>query len=365
MKNKKRILVISSSPLYLEKGSSLRTYSIIKMLSKKYILDICTYSLGKDFELENTKIYRTSAFYKPKIEVGRPSFSKIFLDFFLFIKSLKLILTRKYDIIHGEDFEGAFIGYILSLLFKKKKLVYNLHNRVSDNLFDKDKNSKLIKIILFFEKLIIKRSDLIIVNWKFYLKDNIFKNKNKFLFYDKISDKLSEFKIPLKNYIVYVGNFNAIQGLDDFLNVFKDTEKDTKLVLIGKKNEKIEKDIDKYNLKDRVFFTGEISVEKANFLLKNSLFTILPRVEGLATKMIAYLIQEKVILARENKENKEFLKDGYNAFTYSNKEELKEKLSLILNGKIDINILNKGIKETKKKIIKNWSEENLFKEYEK
>lgn len=366
IENKKRILVISSSPLYLEKGSSLRTYATIEMLSKNYILDLCTYSMGKDFKLENTKIYRTPLFFKPNLKTGKISFFKIILDIFLFLNSLRLIIIKKYDIIHCEDFEGVFIGYFLSFFFRKKKLVYNLHNRIGDNIYKKKDKSKIFKIILFFEKLIIRRVDLIIVNWDHYLEDEIFKNKNKFLFYDKIDTRTSPYEVSFKKYFIYAGNFRSIQGLEGFLETFKEIKTNLKLVLVGKPSKSIIEKIKTNNLRKKILLTGHLPIKETNFLIKNSSFAILPRIDGIAMnmKIITYLIQEKIILAKKNNYNKDFLKDGYNAFLYSNKEELKEKINFFSSKSFNKNLLSIGIKKTKKEIIKNWNEEEFLKKYE-
>jgi len=362
---KKRILMIVPSPLYLEKGSSLRSYGVSEILSEKYFLDIVMYNMGSDFTLQNTNIHRTFSFYSPVLQVGKPSFSKVVLDFFLFFKSFHLILSKEYDIIHCEDFEGAFIGYILSFFFPNKKMVYNLHNRIEDNLYQNNERSIIIPFALFFEKLIVKRMDLVILNWEKYSKDEIFKKKKKFLFYDKISLEDYPCNLPSNKYIIYAGNFRKVQGISEFLEGFMEIKMDVKLVLVGSLSKEIKNQIEQKNLKDRVLILGKLPLQKTNYLIKNSLFAVLPRLKGAAMKMINYLMLSKIILAKDTVYSRELLKDNFNSFLYKDKEDLKKKLNFLLDGNFNESSIKEGIEETKKKIIKNWSTERFLKEYEK
>jgi len=361
----KKILMLAPSPLYLEKGSSLRMYAIAEILSKKYNIDLLTYSTGKDFKLKNTKVHRTPKFYKPELEVGKPSFSKVFLDFMMLLKAIKLYAKNDYDIIHCEDFEGAFMGYLLTILGKKRKLVYDLHNRITDNLSYDNRKSKIIKTAKFLEKKVVKKSDLMILNWNKYSKDKIFADKRKFLFYDKINLSLEKYHLPLKGYIVYVGNFKPYQGLKEFLEVYKDIDTKIKLVLIGQPSDDIKEFVksDK-KLKEKVIFTGRLSILESNYLIKNSKFAILPRLTGSSMKVIAYLMLEKPVLAKNTLSNRELVKEGFNGFLYSNNKELKEKFARLIKGYKNPKI-KKGVQETKKMILNIWNEKRFLKEYER
>lgn len=361
---KKRILFIAPSPLYLEKGSSLRMYAIAENLSKRYSLDILTYSLGKDFSLSNTKVYRTPKWFKPKLEVGKPTFSKIFLDLFIFCKAFSLSIKNKYDIIHCEDFEGAFIGYLISFFNTDTKLVYDLHNRVTDNLRLNSKKNSLKKISIFLEKKIVSKFDLIILNWNKYYNENIFWNKKRFLYYDKINTNVEKYPLPKEEYIIYTGNFEPYQGIKSFLNTFKEVKSNVKLVLVGPQNEDIKNFVDNNGLNNRIIFTGRLSVPKTNYLIENSLFGIVPRIAGSSMKVIHYLIRNKPVLATNTNSNQELIKDENNGWLYSNNSQLKLLLIKILSNENEIKKLIGGVKETKKKILNIWKVNNFLREYE-
>ena len=115
IKKKKRILAIACMPFYQEKGSSMRVYSVLKILASKYDIDLITYSLGNDIDLKGVNIYRTPNFFRPIIGVSKPSFAKILLDISVLFKAFKLLRKspNDYEILHCEDFEGAVVGMIL------------------------------------------------------------------------------------------------------------------------------------------------------------------------------------------------------------------------------------------------------------
>lgn len=349
---KKKILAIACMPFYHEKGSSLRLYSILKILSKKYDIDLVTYSLGEDVDIENVRIFRTCRFFKPPVGVSKPSFAKIVLDILVFFKSLKLILfsSKKYSVVHCEDFEAVLIGSVLKKVFRKK-IVYALHNRVVHNW--EISGRKMPKFISSLEKRVISSSDLIIANWKMYLTDPVFKGKKIFLHYDSVDTKIKKCDLPFKKYFFYSGNFEKYQGIFDFLRVYKASGSDVPVVLAGEPNEEVVDFVKKNDLSKKIVFVGKKSVEETNFLIKNSFCCLLPRVSGIqpSMKMIHYLIWEKPVIAKNISCNTELIKDGYNGFLYGNDPEF-QKILVEIKGKGQIRSLEKGLQETRTEIQK-------------
>lgn len=363
MNHKKRILFIAPSPLYLEKGSSLRMYSMAHNLSKKYKIDIVTYSTGKEFSINNSKVHRTPNFFKPKLKIGKPTFSKIFLDLFLLMNSLFLISKNKYDIIHCEDFEGACVGLIVSFFGKKKKLVYDLHNKLSDNL-DASFKKYPRRILKKLENYLLKKFDLVIVNWAKYLTDPSLENINKFLYYDKINLKVKKSKLPAlpKQYLVYSGNFEPYQGLEEFLSIFKKIKETYKIVLIGEPEQRILDFVKNNNLSNRVIFMGRLPIEKSNFIIKNAKFGILSRLKGSSMKSVHYLVMSVPVIAKDTESNKELIVEGKNGYLYNrfNMPLVLKKISK----EIDPYTLN-GVLKSKHYIQNIWRFDNFLRNYEK
>lgn len=358
----KRILLITTTPFYQEKGSSLRVFSILSMLSEKYAVDVVTYSVGREIVLKNIMIFRTPSFFKPKLLVSRPTFSKIVLDFFVFLKAFRLLITRKYDIIHCEDFEAAFIGIILNRIFKKR-LVYDLHNRIIDNLSISGKT--VPSFIIFLEKRVIINSDLIIANWELYLNDPVFKNSDIFLQYDSVDLKTTEIELPVSRYIFYVGNFEKYQGVKEFLEIYLDSQCIFPLIMAGNPTEEITTFVTENGLSSRVFLMGKKTVQETNYLIKNSIYCILPRISGRqpSMKLIHYFLWLKPVIATNKECNTELLKDKYNGFLYNDKKGLIEIFKNIKN--VDnLKKLEQGIRDTSGGVTNFMNASHFLKEYE-
>jgi glycosyltransferase involved in cell wall biosynthesis len=349
----KRILMIAATPYYEEKGSSLRIYSILRTLSKEFSIDLVTYSQGQNIDIPNVRVYRTLSFFKPKIGVGKISAQKAILDMLVFIKCVRLIARNQYDIVHAEDFEAALIARVL-LLFTNKFFVYDLHNRIIDNITLKKNVSKITKnMILAIEAFVVKRVDLMVLNWNKYSKDELFQGKKAFLYYDQIdlfeSQKVS---LPITSpYLVYSGNFEPYQGIMSFLEVFRQVDMPYKLVLIGAPSEEVRFYINAENLGKRVILPGRLSTAQTNYLIKNSSAAILPRIEGSTMKTVHYLMLEKAIIAKDTVSNRELLKNHVNALFYSSEAEL---MNILLNLETALPGLHDGVIKTAQTIVETW-----------
>lgn len=93
-KEKDRILFIATSPLYQEKGSFLRMYSILKMLSEFYATDLINHSHAMKFYLDIVNIYRPPKYFKPMLSIGKPTAAKLVLDFLIWVKAIRLSLSN-------------------------------------------------------------------------------------------------------------------------------------------------------------------------------------------------------------------------------------------------------------------------------
>lgn len=365
MTKKKKMLFIATSPLYLEKGSSLRMYAILKILSECYKIDVVTYSLGRKFNLRNVHIYRTTKWFKPRLPIGQPTAPKAILDFLIFLKSIRLSLFNKYDVIHCEDFESLGIGCAIKLFYKKPRLVYNLHNRILDTLHLKREKSRFDLIYLKLEKFFVNQTEKVILNWAKYLNDDTFSNKKKFLYYDPIETRIEKSRLPAENYLIYSGNFEEYQGLQNFIPVFTRIKHDIKLVLVGNPSTKIKKLIKDLNAEDRILLTGRLPVAQSNYLIKNALAGVLPRIEGSSMKLIHYFLWNKPAIATNTESNRELIKDGVNGFLYSSESELIEKIKKIVFDTEIIEGFSEEIENTKNKILDIWSKERFITEYTK
>jgi ubiquinone/menaquinone biosynthesis C-methylase UbiE len=361
-KNGKKILDIVTTPYLIPKGSSLRVDSVLKKLSKNNEVDLLVYPVGKDPVYENVKTFRVLGKSNIKLGVSEISLKKIFLDILILFKAFSLMFKNKYDIVHCEDFEAAFVGSVLSVFFRRPRYVYDLHNTIVDNLKITNKPKVLINIFKVLSKFVYSRFNLIIANWKIY--EGI--GKKTFLLYDESNIEIEKTDIPTKKkYLAYSGNFKKYQGVKEFVKVYTRVKPDFDLVLVGEPTEDIKEFVDDSGLKNSIHFTGVLDIKKSNYILSNAEFCLIPRTSGKqpGLKMIHHIMLGKVSLATDIPANTEILKDGYNSVLYSSDQELEKILKDIDSGKVKGSSFEKGIKEAQKEIEEIWSQEYFDKHY--
>ncbi|WP_135606168.1 glycosyltransferase [Methanococcoides sp. NM1] len=304
MKKNKNALVILASPFYLDKGSSVRARSnIIALANADLEIDLLTYPVGNDYNIINVNHIRCKIPFYKKVSAG-PSLSKMYADILLFLKASFLMITKKYDIVIGEDFEGGFIGLVLSKFFKKQ-FIYEMYNPLNETLRPYINNSMLLHISAKIDSFLEKGAKNITVEWK-YEKERILSNysdKNISLVHDAFPKEIK----PLQNfnenkYVFYAGNFKDYQGIPFFIKAFKkyfEIDDKISLVLAGGNYQEVQKYAQKLNMYESVIFTGNLSLIETNYFIKNSLFCILPRViDGPpGMKALHYFSQAKSILA--------------------------------------------------------------------
>lgn len=366
-----KILVVACMPLYQEKGSSLRAREAIKMLSQKYKVDVVCYRLGKDAPLEGVSLFRTPKFFQPKLKPFQITFSRFVLDIFVFFRVVLLLLSRRYSVLHAEDFEAAFIAGICKIFCPRKKLVYNLHNRISENMHVSigKKNRFLAFLLRNAEKMIIKKSNLILCNWKRYTEDDSFAFGKKILWYDSVSLEIKEpslSSILPKQYILYSGNTLPYQGVLEFLSETKDAGFSLPLIIVGKANDVFRKAISFLEKQRTVFFLGELSVAETNFLIKKALFCVVPRLSPYSSsmKVLHYLANGKPIFAKNIPYNDECIVHGQNGILYNSSSELLSFYEKVVTNNKFLKTITDGAEISGKKIRENWLQSNFLSIYD-
>ena len=99
-----KILMIAPEPFFEPRGTPFSEYYRIRALCEMgHTVDLITYPIGQDKEIDGLTISRClrPPFVK-SVKTG-PSVSKIFLDFFLFFKVLGRLFRKRYD---GDSLRG-------------------------------------------------------------------------------------------------------------------------------------------------------------------------------------------------------------------------------------------------------------------
>ncbi|OGF61467.1 MAG: hypothetical protein A2Y62_12120 [Candidatus Fischerbacteria bacterium RBG_13_37_8] len=313
--------MIAPEPFFQERGTPFSEFYRIKaLLDMGHEVDLATYCIGEDIIMKGLSIHRTAKIPGiSNVKVG-PSFSKLPLDALLFLKSLRMMFKKNYDLIHTHE-EGGLIGAILKSMFKKPHL-YDMHSSLSEQFinFNVSRNRAVVGIIRFFEKFILKRSDSVIVICD-RLKDvalalnkrarvTVIENTVNPEFYDYFP-KHSEEKIDLsfrqgKKLALYIGTFEHYQGMDILVNAAKYVKergaREIVFACIGGNTQQqklLMQMVGEGGVSDMFYIAGRVSYIEAAKLIDEADILLSPRKEGVNTplKIYSYLFAGKPIVA--------------------------------------------------------------------
>jgi glycosyltransferase involved in cell wall biosynthesis len=158
-----KILMVAPQPFFEPRGTPISIYQRLEALSAiGHHVDLLTYPLGQDVTFPNVRIFRTRRIgFIRNVRVG-PSRAKILLDFFLMLKTLWMLITNHYDVIHSHE-EAAFFCAPLAILFRRPHL-YDMHSILPRQLTNFDYGNRRLFIRLFecLEKMVLKTSQAVI-----------------------------------------------------------------------------------------------------------------------------------------------------------------------------------------------------------
>ena len=112
-----RVLVIAPQPFFSPRGTPFSVYYRSLISSELGVkMDFLTYGEGQDVDIPNVNIIRIPRFkFLGNVVLG-PSPLKLFLDVFIIIKMIWLLITNKYDVVHAHE-EAVFFAWFLKPIF--------------------------------------------------------------------------------------------------------------------------------------------------------------------------------------------------------------------------------------------------------
>jgi len=328
-----KILMIACIPFFASRGTPIAVRSRLEVLSNLgHEVDVITYHVGDDVEIPGIKILRiiNLPFIK-EVPVG-PSLKKIFLDIFVFFKALRLLINRRYDLIHTHE-EASYFGALFSKIFKIRHL-YDFHSSIPQAMknFGYARYRPLIYMLELLERRVINScrgfisfsTDLDAYIRK--LNDKIpivlIENFQDYDFYniDKermASFKLSHSKLNGKNIVLYTGTFEPYQGLELLLTsaelVIKKRE-NTIFVLAGGRQSQIDalrESAEKRGIAPHFHFTGKLPIDELALFMKIANILVSTRTIGNnpPLKIYDYLRAGKPIVATNINAHSQILND--------------------------------------------------------
>lgn len=304
-----KILMIAPEPFFEPRGTPFSEFFRIKALCKLgHSVDLVTYPIGENKSIKGLRIFRSFKVPFVKSVKTGPSFTKIFLDFFLFFKAAARLFKSHYDLIHTHE-EANIMGAFFNCVTKIPHL-YDMHSSLVQqmNNFQFTRSRFIIGIFGLFEKISLKNASSVIVicrslydyaakiteKEKLTLIENFIDDTTGKLNTDKLRQVRKEIGSDKKKIIMYAGTLEAYQGIPLLIESMSYLDNDFRLVLIGGKKEQV-KSISEFvkerGLEGRVMLLGSKEPEEIPYYLNNSKVLVSPRILGtnIPLKIYSYL----------------------------------------------------------------------------
>ncbi|MFQ5709116.1 MAG: glycosyltransferase family 4 protein [bacterium] len=333
-----RILMIAPQPFFQPRGTPFSVLHRLKALSRLgYQLDLLTYHLGENVEIEGVTIHRIPRVpLVKKIAVG-PSKSKVWVDVFVILKAMKMLRQGRYDLIHSHEEAGFFAAY----LAKKYQTLhlYDMHSSLPQQLsnFRFTRSSFLVKWFEKLESYTINSADAVIticpelynyVKQRFpnqfsILIENVADNSLVFGQATNPTNVQKTIKTNGERIVLYTGTFEPYQGIDLLIEAGKrvlQQAQDVKFVLVGGKPEQIrnyQDKVDELNLGESFIFTGSVMPQQVPQYIEASDILVSPRTDGNNTplKIYSYLRSGKPIVATRHITHTQVLNEAVSVLT--------------------------------------------------
>lgn len=315
-----RILMIAPQPFFQPRGTPFSVLHRLKALSTLgYQVDLLTYHLGEDVDIEGVTIRRAPQVpFVKSVAIG-PSKTKIILDFYILAKAIRMMQSRNYDLIHSHEEAGFFAPY-LAKRFNALHL-YDMHSSLPQQLsnFKFTKSRILLRLFEGLEAHTIENAEAVITICPelFNYVRSRFPSKRNFLI-ENVADNSLVFSSagvdePLRQkitangeaIILYAGTFEPYQGIDLLVDSSAEIirkNSNVRFVMVGGKPEQVEfykSQVGDLKLDDYFVFTGSVLPEEVPRYIDASDILVSPRIEGNNTplKIYSYLRSGKPIVA--------------------------------------------------------------------
>lgn len=314
-----KALVIAPQPFFSPRGTPLSVYYRTLISAEKNInIDLLTYGEGTDVEIPNVRIIRIPRFsFLGNVKIG-PSYLKLFLDGFIILWTIYLLIRNRYNFVHAHE-EAIFFLVFLKPIFRFK-LIYDMHSSLPQQLtnFQFYESGFLRRIFKKLEDKGLHDADAIITicpDLADYV-NSIVRDRGKHLLIEnsifdpvklKRDDKkagregqdnqpcLQPVSIPEgKRLIVYAGTLEPYQGIDILIKSLKwviKTIPSAYLLIVGGSNDQVElfsrlaeeQGVDQYTM-----FTGRVPQSLAKHYCSLASVQMSPRSNGTNTPLKIY-----------------------------------------------------------------------------
>jgi glycosyltransferase involved in cell wall biosynthesis len=313
-----KVLAIAPQPFFSPRGTPFSVY--YRTMVKAQLgcsVDLLTYGQGVDVDIPGVRIIRIPGFAMlGNVKIG-PSFLKLFLDFFLVLWAVCLMIRNRYDFVHAHE-EAVFFCAPLKSIFRYK-LIYDMHSSLPQQLDNfKFTTSRTLKGLFgALEEFSIKKANAVITicpDLANYVPGLIPDRKKHFLIENSIFDPV---RIVLQSNaspsdadsgacrrataflrerpcVVYAGTLEPYQGIDLLIASFKEVVErmpHAGLLIAGGSPSQVSEYqglADRLGLSGQVLFTGRVSPDSARSFCRSAAVQVSPRSNGTNTPLKIY-----------------------------------------------------------------------------
>lgn len=309
-----KALVIAPQPFYSPRGTPFSVYYRTLISSELGVeIDFLTYGEGEDVDISNVRIIRIPRFKSlGNVKIG-PSALKLFLDVFIVLKMIGLLIRNKYDFVHAHE-ESVFFARFLKPFFKFK-LIYDMHSSLPQQLtnFNFSKSKLLFNILKKLEHSCLHAADGIITicpdlynhvnsiihdkRKHFLIENSIFepvKLKNNNSTKNSVDDSIDYNNLKDLELVVYAGTLEKYQGIDLLIKGFKITLEEVPnafLIVVGGTPDQVREYSNlarELNINSKIKFTGPVSQSLAKKYSAMAKVLVSPRSDGTNTPLKVY-----------------------------------------------------------------------------
>jgi glycosyltransferase involved in cell wall biosynthesis len=306
--------VIAPQPFFTPRGTPISVYYRTAVTAELGVqVDLLTYGEGDDVDLPGVRVVRIPRFRAlGEVRVG-PSYLKLFLDQFVLLWTIGLLLRRRYDFVHAHE-EAVFFCRFLKPIFGFK-LVYDMHSSLPQQLdnFRFTSSRILIGLLRWLEGSALATCDVVITicpdlaeyvealgvdPGKHFLIENSLFDPVRLVEggaapAERPPEQIAELpaSAPL---LVYAGTLEPYQGIDLLLRAFQKLLgeiPDAQLVVVGglpsqvKDYRKLAGDLD---LASSAHFLGQVPQQVAQAWSARATAQVSPRTSGTNTPLKLY-----------------------------------------------------------------------------
>lgn len=304
-----KALVISPQPFFTCRGTPLSVYYRTLIAAELDVdIDLLTYGEGEDVDIPGVNIIRITHFkFLGPVKIG-PSGLKLFLDIFIFLRAITLLIKNRYDFVHAHE-EAVFFCWLLKPIFQFK-LVYDMHSSLPEQLsnFKFTHSRLLIGLFAWLERQCLEVAEVTITicpslynyarniappqRFVTLIENSIFEDIR--FTRPVMQERRFDDALAGKRSIVYAGTLERYQGIELLIagcKIAMQSDRSLFLLIVGGTPAQVEyyqqlaRD---YGIASQCQFMGKVMPQSAKYYASLATVQISTRIDGTNTPLKIY-----------------------------------------------------------------------------